>query len=512
MALMPLLLTGRTLTLDQIDGYLAGDAVRVPPAAWRAVDRARAVVERALTSGRAFYGINTGFGRLSHVRIPDSQVAELQLNLLRSHAVGVGAPLPHDESLVALLLRANTLARGNSGVRRTVIRSLVALANARIAPVIPGQGSVGASGDLAPLAHLALVLIGEGEAFLPGGKRVRGVEALRRAGVKPVLLAAKEGISLINGTQIMSAILGLGLLRARRLAGAADVAAAMSLDALKGTTVAYDERIQAARPHPGQAACAAAVRKLMAGSGIRKSHAGCGKVQDQYSLRCVPQVHGAARDALAFATGVLETEFNAATDNPLVFPETGEILSGGNFHGQPVAQAADFAALGVCELGSISERRTESLVNPDLSGLPPFLAKDSGLNSGMMILQVVAAALVSENKVLAHPACVDSIPTSANREDHVSMGVTSALKFRRIVENVERILAVELVIAAQGLEFHRPLRSSKALEGVHALIRSEVAPLGRDRSLSAEIEAVRRMIGDGRLLSAAGLPAGRRGL
>jgi histidine ammonia-lyase len=492
-------LTGRTLSLDQLDRFLAGERVRLSPSARRAVAAARRVVERGLAEGRPIYGVNTGFGRLANVRIPDSQILDLQLNLLRSHAVGVGAPLSREESRAAVLLRANALARGHSGVTESLVDALVALANSGVAPVIPEQGSVGASGDLAPLAHLALVLIGEGEAFLPGGRRVKGSEALRRARLKPATLQAKEGISLNNGTQIMSAILGLCLLRARRLAEAADVAAAMTLDALKGTTVAFDPRSQKVRPHPGQALVARHILRLMKGSEIRRSHLACPKVQDQYSLRCVPQVHGATRDALAYAERVVEIEINSATDNPLVFPRQGAILSGGNFHGQPLAQAADFAAIGICELGAISERRTENLVNPDLSGLPPFLAKESGLNSGMMILQVVAAALVSENKVLAHPASVDSIPTSANKEDHVSMGVTAALKLRRILDNVERVLAIEFLAAAQALEFRRPLRSSPALERVHAAIRRKVPALGRDREMAADIAAARSLLAAGAL-------------
>ncbi|MCE9584368.1 MAG: histidine ammonia-lyase [Planctomycetes bacterium] len=499
---MPINLDGRSLGLDDIVAFLKGEPVRVAPSAWKRIDAARRVVEKLLASGSAIYGVNTGFGRLSNVRIAGNQIRDLQLNLLRSHAVGVGTPVIPAEARVALLLRTNTLVRGHSGVTRRVVNQLTRLANAGVAPVIPEQGSVGASGDLAPLAHLALVLIGEGEAFLPNGKRVPGAKALAFAKLKPLVLEAKEGLALINGTQIMTSLLSIGLLRAKRLADAADVAAALTLDALKGTTVAFDPRIQAVRPHPGQAASAKRVMALMRGSAIRVSHKGCGKVQDQYSLRCVPQVHGAARDAISYAVGVVEVEMNSATDNPLVFPEDGAILSGGNFHGQPVAQAADFVALGVCELGSISERRTENLVNPDLSGLPPFLSKESGLNSGMMILQVVAASLASENKILAHPACVDSIPTSANKEDHVSMGVTAALKFRRILDNVERVIAIELIAACQGIDFHRPLRTSPALERVHKLIRSKVKRLDRDRAMSDDIERVRELIAGGSIEAA----------
>lgn len=500
---MPIRLDGRSLKLEHVAAFLAGERAQVAKAAWRRVEAARRVVEELLASGGAIYGVNTGFGRLSNVRIPDAQIRDLQVNLLRSHAVGVGVPLSIPEARVALLLRANTLVRGHSGVRRRVVDQLVRLANSGVAPVIPEQGSVGASGDLAPLAHLALVLIGEGEAFLPSGKRVPGAQALAFAGLKPLQLGAKEGLSLINGTQIMSSLLATGLLRARRLADAADVVAAMTLDALKGTTAAFDARIQDVRPHAGQGAVAKRVRELMRGSEIRVSHKDCGKVQDQYSLRCVPQVHGASRDSMTYAERVLGIEMNSVTDNPLVFPDDGAILSGGNFHGQPVAQAADFVAIGICELGAISERRTENLVNPDLSGLPPFLAKESGLNSGMMILQVVAAALVSENKVLAHPASVDSIPTSANKEDHVSMGVTAVLKLRRILDNVERVVAIELIAAAQGIDFHRPLRTSPALERVHKLIRSRVKRLDRDRAMSGDIERVKDLVAAGAIESAA---------
>ncbi len=500
---MPIHLDGRSLALEDVAGFLAGERAVVAKAAWKRVDAARRVVEELLASGRAIYGVNTGFGRLSNVRIPDAQIRDLQANLLRSHAVGVGVPLSMAEARVALLLRANTLVRGHSGVRRRVVDQLVRLANSGVAPFIPEQGSVGASGDLAPLAHLALVLIGEGEAFLPSGKRVPGAKALAFAGLKPLQLGAKEGLSLINGTQIMSSLLATGLLRARRLADAADVAAAMTLDALKGTTAAFDARIQDVRPHAGQASVAKRVRGLMRGSAIRDSHKDCGKVQDQYSLRCVPQVHGASRDAMSYTERVLAIEMNSVTDNPLVFPDDGAIISGGNFHGQPVAQAADFVAIGICELGAISERRTENLVNPDLSGLPPFLAKESGLNSGMMILQVVAAALVSENKVYAHPASVDSIPTSANKEDHVSMGVTAVLKLRRILDNVERVVAIELIAAAQGIDFHRPLRTSPALERVHKVIRSKVKRLDRDRAMSDDIERVKDLVAEGAIESAA---------
>jgi histidine ammonia-lyase len=402
-----------------------------------------------------------------------------------------------------MLLRANVLARGFSGIRPQTLELLVEMLNRRVHPVVPSRGSVGASGDLAPLAHLALPLVGEGECLFDGGV-LGGAEALRAAGLEPVTLEPKEGLALINGTQLMSAVTGLALAEAWRLARTADVVGAMTLDALLGTDVAFDQRIHAARPHPGQAASARCLRKLLEGSTIRASHRDCGEVQDAYSLRCMPQVHGALRDTLRFVTETVRVEMNSATDNPMIFAESGEILSGGNFHGQPVAIAADILAIAAAELGAISERRTERLVNPALSsGLPPFLAREGGLQSGLMMGHVTAAALASESKALSHPASVDSIPTSAGKEDHVSMGVTAAHKAAAVVANTARVLAVELIAAAEGLEIRRPLQSSPALEAVHRCLRTRVAARETDRVLGPDIEAAAELVASGQILAAA---------
>jgi histidine ammonia-lyase len=505
---VPLLLDGNRLTLADLEAVAReGRAVALDAAARDAVTASRAVVDAAVAKGAVVYGVNTGFGNFADVVIAPAQLRELQLNLVRSHAVGVGELLDEAETRALMLLRANVLAKGLSGVRLQTLERLVELLNARIHPAVPGQGSVGASGDLAPLAHLALALVGEGPVRAAGGLEP-AADALRRAGLAPVVLEAKEGLALINGTQLMTAVAGLWLAEAWRLARTADVAGALTLDALLGTDVAFDPRIHAARPHPGQQASAANLRRLLAGSPLRESHRDCGKVQDAYSLRCIPQVHGAARDALTYATRTVDVEMNAATDNPMVFAETGELLSGGNFHGEPVAMAADVIAIAVAEIGAISERRIERLVNPTLSGLPAFLTNDGGLQSGLMMAHVTAAALASENKTLAHPASVDSIPTSANKEDHVSMGVTAARKAARAVANTRRILAIELVAACQALEFRRPLRTSAALEAVHARVRETVAAYGRDRSLSAEIEALAGRVAGGALADAAAAVCG----
>jgi histidine ammonia-lyase len=409
-----------------------------------------------------------------------------------------------------MTLRANTLAKGFSGVRPETLDLLIALLNARIHPVVPAQGSVGASGDLAPLAHLALALVGEGECSV-GGRRLPASEALRSAGLVPALLEAKEGLALINGTALITGIGALAAAELWRLVRMADVAGALSLDALKGTDVAFEPRIHAARPHPGQQLSAANLRRLLAASPIRDSHRDCGKVQDAYSLRCMPQVHGACRDALGFASRSFEIELNAATDNPMVFAETAELVSGGNFHGEPVAIAADVLSLAAAEIGAISERRIERLVNPGLSGLPAFLVRDGGLNSGLMMAHVTAAALASESKTLAHPASVDSIPTSANKEDHVSMGVTAAWKAARIVANTRRILAIELIAACQGLEFAKPLETSPPLRAVYAQLRERVLPYDTDRSLAHDIEAVAEMLRSGELLKTAEAVCGTLG-
>ena len=499
----PVLLDGSRLALEQLEAVAReGRAVALTEAARGAVLRARRVVDDAVERGAVVYGVTTGFGSFADVVIPRDRLRELQLNLVRSHAAGVGDALGEPETRALMVLRANVLAKGFSGIRTETLDLLIAMINRRVHPVIPSQGSVGASGDLAPLAHLALALVGEGPC-LHEGRSLSAAEALSRAGLAPVALEAKEGLALINGTQLMTAVGGLALAEAGRLVRTADVAGALSLDALKGTDVAFDARIHAARPHPGQAASARNLRRLLEGSPIRESHRDCGKVQDAYSLRCMPQVHGAARDALAYVSSTFAVELNAATDNPMVFAETGEMLSGGNFHGEPVAIASDVMAIAAAELGSISERRTERLVNPALSGLPAFLAREGGVESGLMIAQVTAAALASESKALAHPASVDSIPTSANKEDHVSMGATAARKAAQVVANTRRVLAIELLAACQALEFLKPLRSSPPLQAVYERVRSRVPPLDRDRFLSPDIEAVAELVRSGEVAAAA---------
>ena len=470
--------------------------VALSPNAKQRMESALRIVQQVAQQNHPVYGINTGFGKFSDVPIGARKIAALQLNLLRSHACGVGAPLSQAETRGMMLCRANVLAKGHSGCRPEVAMLLIEMLNRQLHPLIPSQGSVGASGDLAPLAHLALVLVGEGEAMV-GSRRMTGAGALRRNRLKPLKLGPKEGISLLNGTQAMLSLGILSLLSAEILADTADVATALSLDALKGTPVAFDQKIHKVRPFPGQVASAANLRRLMKGSQIRQSHLNCAKVQDAYSLRCAPQVHGAIRDTLAFARKTFEIELNAATDNPLVFSHEKEILSGGNFHGQPLAMALDFMSIALTELGSISERRIERLINPEYGDLPPFLTSDPGVHSGLMMLQVTAAALTSECKVLAHPASVDSIPTSGNKEDHVSMGMGAALKLRQVLQNVKRILAIELLCAAQGIDFLAPLRPGRGAQKAHQLVRSASAHLVQDRSLSPDIEKLSKMIEGG---------------
>ena len=490
---MTIELTGNDLTVAQFARVVfEREAVGLAASARAAMERSRAVVEAALASGKVVYGITTGFGDLVKVRIAPEEVRAVQVNLLRSHASGVGEPLSEGETRATLLLRANVLAKGFSGVRPVVTERLLELLNRGVHPVIPCRGSVGASGDLAPLSHLALVLLGEGEAVYQG-KRMKGAEALRAAGLAPLQLEAKEGLSLVNGTQPSFAVGLLALLEAENLADTADVAAALSLDALRGTPVAFDERIHKLRPYEGQLRSAENLRRLNEGSEIRASHAACGKVQDAYSLRCTPQVHGAVRDALSYVRRVFETELNAGTDNPLVFADEGEVVSGGNFHGQPLALALDVLAIALTQLGNISERRTERMVNPVLSDLPAFLTRQHGLNSGMMMAQVTAAALASENKGLAHPASVDSIPTSGN-EDFVSMSMGAALKARQVADNVRTILAVELLCACQGIDLLAPLKTGRLAAQAQAAVRGVVPMLEEDRILSPDIEAVRQLI------------------
>jgi histidine ammonia-lyase len=505
----PVVLDGGNLDLADLEAVARRKRpVALAPQAREAVARARRVVDGVVERNAVVYGVTTGFGNFADVVIPRDRLGELQLNLVRSHAAGVGEPLGEAETRALMVLRANVLAKGFSGVRLETLDLLIAMINAGVHPVVPSQGSVGASGDLAPLAHLALALVGEGSSSY-GDRRQPSAEALTAAGLEPVALEAKEGLALINGTQLITGLAGLALAEAWRLARTADVAGALSLDALKGTDVAFDPRIHAARPHPGQGASARNVAKLLAGSSIRESHRDCGKVQDAYSLRCMPQVHGACRDALAYVDRTVGVEMNAATDNPMVFADDGVLLSGGNFHGEPVALASDVLAIAVAELGSISERRIERLVNPALSGLPAFLTPEGGIHSGLMIAHVTAAALVSENKVLAHPASVDSIPTSANKEDHVSMGAIAARKAMQVVANVRRVLAVELIAACQALEFLKPLESSPPLAAVYRLVRERVRPFDRDRYLAPEIEAVAELVREGAIVEAAAAVCGR---
>jgi histidine ammonia-lyase len=470
-----------------------------------AVDRARAVVDDIVANNKLAYAITTGVGKLSDVRIVGDQIRELQVNLLRSHAVGLGEPLSPAEVRAMMLLRANSLAKGYSGVRAIVVDTLCEMLNHGVIPFVPSQGSVGASGDLAPLAHLALALIGEGECIDPAGARIASGDALKSAQIKPLVLEAKESISLINGTQGMLAVGTLALLAAETLVDSADVLGGLCCDALKGTDAAFDERIHQARPHSGQMTTAANLRRMLEGSQIRESHRECGRVQDAYSLRCIPQVHGAVRDTLAHCRQVFEIEANSAVDNPLVFltdaeKSEGDVISGGNFHGEPLAFALDFLAIALSALAGISERRIERLVNPALSeGLPPFLAQGAGLNSGFMMPQVTAAALVSENKVLAHPASVDSITTSGNKEDYVSMGMTGANKLKRIVDNTRNVLAIEAMAVAQAIDFLAPLKASKRGQAAHAAIRSVCPTVEKDRVMYKDFARIAELIASGRV-------------
>jgi histidine ammonia-lyase len=502
-------LVGRPLSLEDLeDVAVRHREVRVAEEARAKVAQSRAAIEAIAAAGDAaprVYGVNTGFGALSETRISASDVRALQQNLVRSHATGVGPDLPASEVRGMMLLRAQVLALGHSGVRAEVLDTLLAMLNAKVHPRIPSQGSVGASGDLAPLAHLALVLIGEGEAQLGEGAMRPSAEVLREAGVTPITLEAKEGLALINGTQYMASLGVLAVLEAERMCVAADVAGAMSLEALKGSTRPFDVRLHDARPHPGQRIVAGNLRALLTESEIAESHRDCNKVQDAYSLRCMPQVHGASRDALAWVRAVLEREVNSVTDNPSVFVDRGEteIISGGNFHGQPLALALDLAAMATAELANISERRVEQLVNPALSsGLSPFLAAGSGLHSGFMIAQVTSASLVSENKVLCHPASVDSIPSSAGKEDHVSMGSVSAKKLREVVKNVRASLAIEVMTAGAGVDQRKPLQPSRGVMAALASLRERVPPMTGDRPLYVDIAATQELLASRTLVAA----------
>ena len=500
----PLLLTGRDLTIDQVIEVARGRrTVELDPAAAERMRASRAVIERLVTEGATVYGVTTGFGDLADTRIAPGHAAELQRNLVRSHAAGVGEPLAEDVVRAMLLLRANALAVGLSGVRVQLVELLLEMLNAAVHPVVPSRGSLGASGDLAPLAHIALVLIGEGEATLDGAGPGAGGDVLARAGLQPVELVAKEGLALLNGTQLMAAVGALAHHDALRLALTADVVGAMSLEAMHGTGAAFAEALIAARPHPGQVASARHLRELMVDSEIWASHRDDTehRVQDAYSLRCMPQVHGAARDALAELERVLRVEINAATDNPLVFPD-GAVISGGNFHGEPLALALDYATLAVAELASISERRSARLVDPHLSaGLPAFLTERPGMESGLMIAHYTAAALVNELQSLAHPASVDTIPTSANQEDHVSMGGTAALQLAAAVDRAEHVLAIEALCAAQGLDFRAPMRPGAGVASAHRAIRERLPHRDADSPPAQEIAAMRALIHAGDLLA-----------
>ena len=502
-------INGNDLTLEAVREVAAEHRpVLLSADAREAVDKARAVVDEIVASEKLAYAITTGVGKLSDVRIAGDQIRELQVNLVRSHAAGIGEPLSFAETRAMMLLRANSLAKGYSGVRGVVIDTLCEMLNRGVTPFVPSQGSVGASGDLAPLAHLALALIGEGECVDAAGARVPSGDALKRAQVKPLVLEAKESISLINGTQGMLAVGTLALIAAETLVDSADVLGGLCCDALKGTDTAFDERIHKARPHSGQMKTAANLRKMLEGSQIRESHRECGRVQDAYSLRCIPQVHGAVRDTLAHCRDVFETEANSAVDNPLVFITDakslkGDVISGGNFHGEPLAFALDFLGIALSALAGISERRIERLVNPALSeGLPPFLAQGAGLNSGFMLPQVTAAALVSENKVLAHPASVDSITTSGNKEDFVSMGMTAAIKLKRIVENTRNVLAIEAMAVAQAIDFLAPLKTSKRGQAAHAAIRSVCPTMEKDRVMYKDFARLAELIASGKVAEA----------
>ncbi len=490
-------LTGNNLTLADLEAVvLRGEQTSLAVAARKQMEASRAVVENLVASNTTAYGVNTGFGELAQVRISADQMRQLQVNLVRSHACGVGAPLTEAETRAMLLLRANVLAKGFSGVRPVIVEVLCAMLNRGVHPVIPAQGSVGASGDLAPLAHLALVVIGEGQAIL-SGEKLSGDEALRRAGIAPQVLEAKEGLSLLNGTQGMLALGALALQEAQILADTADVAAALSLDALRGSPAAFDERIARVRPYAGHATSARNLTRLNAGSEIRESHRSAEsdpRVQDAYSLRCSPQVHGSFREALGQVRAVLEIELNSATDNPLVFAETADVLSGGNFHGQPLAQAADQLAIALATLGGIAERRIEHMTNPHTSLLPAFLTADAGLNSGFMLAQVTAAALAAENKALAAPHSVQSIPTSGDKEDFVSMGMSAARRLRPMLDNLRHILAIELLAACQGIDLLAPLRTGIEARRAHRLVRGVSPQVSVDRSLARDIAAVGELV------------------
>lgn len=497
-------LTGENLNLTSIEKVALGQTkYRLSENSRKKMHASLEYIQSRLKKGEVMYGVNTGFGAFSSVRISDAEIETLQRNLIRSHSVGIGEPFSKEQTRAIMLLRANALARGHSGIRPDVVDKLLEFLNADILPVIPSQGSVGASGDLAPLSHLALALMGEGDAWDESGKKVEVQKILSAKKISPLVLKAKEGLSLINGCQVMTAVGSLALIRAQRLLKLMDIAGSLSLEALRGSRKAFDPLISATRAHPGESKTAKNMRRILGEtSAIAESHANCQKVQDAYSLRCMPAVHGAAKDSLEYVRKVLETEANSSTDNPLVFAGEDKVLSCGNFHGEPVAFALDFAAISLSGAANMSECRIEKLINPSMSELPAFLAPQGGLNSGHMIVQVAAASLVSENKILAHPASVDSIPTSADKEDHVSMGTIAARKFQSIVKNCENVVAMEFLTAAQGIDMLAPLKPAGVLAKVQAVIRTKAPFAKEDRIFGKDIEAVRSLIEDNSLLKA----------
>jgi len=491
-----------TMTLEDLEAIARqGARVQLTKDSEKRISKSRKLIEQWIREEKTIYGVTTGFGALSDVSISRKDTRKLQENILMSHSAGVGDILDNETVRAVMALRIKDLAMGYSGIRLQTVRHLMRLLNRDICPVVPRKGSVGASGDLVPLAHLSLVLIGQGEAFC-NGQRISGLEALQKCNLKPLRLEAGEGLALINGTQVMTAIGGLAVYDALRLSKIADVAAALSLEVLMGSRMEFDPRIHHVRPHPGQAASADNMNRITQNSEIISSHKDCSRIQDAYTLRCSPQVHGASKDAINYASNVVETEMNSATNNPLIFHESGEFLLGGNFHGQPVALAMDFLCMAVSELANISERRIERLVNPNLSGLPAFLVKDGGLNSGFMIAQYTAASLVSENKILSHPASVDSIPTSANKEDHVSMGTISALKCGEIVKNTEYVIAIELLCGAQAMDLFTNIKPGEGTIAAYRVIREAVPHLESDRILSKDIVTVKRLLQSGEILEA----------
>jgi histidine ammonia-lyase len=495
-------ITREEMTLDDLEAIARkGAMVKISDEAAKEFAKGRALVDQWVKEERHIYGVTTGFGALSTVTISGDDTIKLQKNILLSHAAGVGSPLPDDVVRAMIAIRLNDFCLGKSGLRMETINKLTELLNKEIIPVVPEKGSVGASGDLSPMAHLALVLIGEGEAFVKG-ERLTGAEALKKCSVEPLQLQAGEGLALINGTQMMTAIGALALIDIMNLCKHADIAASMSLEVLLGTRAAFDSRIHKARPHPGQQTAASNMLKISDKSEIISSHEDCSRIQDAYSLRCSPQVHGATLDTVNYAKQVILTEMNSSTENPLIFTDSEDIISGGNFHGQPVALVLDFLGIAVAELASISERRVERLVNPNLSGLPAFLVENGGLNSGFMIVQYTAAALVSDNKILAHPSSVDSIPTSANKEDHVSMGANGARKLMRIIENVEEVIAIELLTAAQGYDLFTNLKGGVGTKAAHDIIRTKVDYLKEDRFIAKDINTVRELLKSGRIVEA----------